>query len=63
MSEWSYGFTDDERDRLKGAEIVILVLGHTLQGQLEPGGRPAIMQAGPDGEAAVRSMTRIADDY
>ena len=36
LPEWPFGFTADEQDRLKGAEIASLVLGHTLQGQLEP---------------------------
>jgi tetratricopeptide (TPR) repeat protein len=59
LSEWPFGFTADERDRLKGAEIVSVVIGHTLQGQLEPGLQPAIMQIGPDGTAAFRSMTQM----
>jgi hypothetical protein len=59
MSEWPFGFTADERDRLKGAEIASLVLGHVLQGQLEPGGLPAVMQIGPGGAAAFRSTTQM----
>ena len=46
LPEWPFGFTGDEHDRLKGAEIASLVLGHTLQGQLEPGRQPAILQIG-----------------
>ena len=37
MPEWPFGFTADESDQVKGAEIASLVLGHALQGQLEPG--------------------------
>ena len=59
MSEWPFGFTGDERDRLKGAEIAPLVLGHVLHGKLQPGGLPAVMQIGPDGTAAFRSATRM----
>ncbi len=59
LPEWPFGFTADERDRLKGAEIASLVLGHTLQGQLEPGRQPAILQIGQDGKAGFRSMTRM----
>ena len=40
-------------------EIAALVLGHTLQGQLEPGLQPAILQVGSDGKAAFRSTTRL----
>ena len=46
LPEWPFGFTADENDRLKGEEIASLVLGHTLKGQLEPDGQPAIMQIG-----------------
>ena len=46
LPEWPFGFTADEHDRLKGAEIASLVLGHTLQGQLEPDRQPAILQIG-----------------
>ena len=59
MPEWPFGFTADERDQLKGAEIASLVLGHTLQGQLEPGLEPAFLQIGSDGKAAFRSTTRL----
>ena len=37
LPEWPFGFRGNERDRLKGEEIALLVLGHTLQGQIEPG--------------------------
>jgi TolB-like protein/tetratricopeptide (TPR) repeat protein len=59
LPEWPFGFTGDERDRLNGAEIASLVLGHTLQGQLEPDGQPAILQIGRDGKAGFRTMTRM----
>ena len=35
------------------------MLGHTLQGQLEPNGQPAILQIGGDGRAAFRSTTQL----
>jgi len=59
LPEWPFGFTADEQDRLNGAEIASLVLGHTLQGQLEPDGQPAILQIGRDGKAGFRTMTRM----
>jgi adenylate cyclase len=59
LPEWPFGFTADEHDRLKGEEIVALIFGHTLQGQLEPGRQPAFMQIGSDGKAAFRSTTRL----
>ena len=59
LPQWPYGFTADDHDRLKGAEIASLVIGHTLQGQIEPGLQPAFMQIGSDGKAAFRSTTRL----
>ena len=59
LPEWPFGFTGDEKDRLKGAEIASLVMGSTLKGQLEPDGLPAIMQVGQDGTAGFRTMTRM----
>lgn len=59
LPEWPFGFTADQHDQLKGGEINSLVLGHTLQGQLEPGLQPAILQVGKDGKAAFRSTTRL----
>lgn len=59
LPEWPFGFTGDEQDRLNGVEIASLVLGHTLQGQLEPDGQPAILQIGRDGNAGFRTMTRM----
>jgi TolB-like protein/class 3 adenylate cyclase len=59
LPEWPYGFTADEHDRLKGSEIAPLVMGHTLKGQLEPNGLPAIMQIGEDGTAGFRTRTRM----
>ncbi|HEY7763366.1 MAG TPA: tetratricopeptide repeat protein, partial [Aestuariivirgaceae bacterium] len=58
LPEWPYGFTADERDRLTGEEIASLVLGHTLQGQIEPGS-PAIMQIDRLGNAAFRSVMQL----
>ena len=62
LPEWPYGFTADEHDRLKGAEIASLVIGHTLQGQIEPGLQPAFLQIGSDGKAAFRSTTRLVTE-
>ena len=59
LPEWPFGFTGDEKDRLKGAEIASLVIGKTLKGKLEPDGLPAIMQIGQDGTAGFRTMTRM----
>lgn len=59
LPEWPFGFTADERDRLKGEEIATLVLGQTLQGQIEPDRRPAMMQIGPDGAAGFRTPSRM----
>jgi tetratricopeptide (TPR) repeat protein len=59
MPEWPFGFTADERNRLKGGEITRLVLGHTLQGDLEPDHQPAILQVSRDGKAGFRTMTRM----
>ena len=59
LPEWPFGFIADENDRLTGAEITALVMGHTLKGQLEPGDKPAIMHLGQDGTAGFRTMTRM----
>ncbi|RVB77447.1 MULTISPECIES: tetratricopeptide repeat protein [unclassified Mesorhizobium] len=59
LPEWPFNFTADEQNRLNGAEIASLVLGHTLQGQLEPDRQPAIMQVAQDGTAGFRTMTRM----
>jgi len=59
MPEWPYGFTANEHDRLQASEIAPLVIGHTLQGQIEPGRQPAIMQIAGDGTAAFRSATQL----
>ncbi len=59
LPEWPFGFTADEKDRLKGAEIASLIMGKTLKGQLEPDGLPAIMQIGQDGATGFRTMTRM----
>ena len=58
LPEWPYSFTANERDRLTGEEIASLVLGHTLQGQIEPGS-PAIMQIDRLGNAAFRSVRQL----
>ena len=72
LPEWPFGFTADEQDRLNGAEIASLVLGHTLQGQLEPDGQPAIMQIGrrwhsrlphDDTNAHLEKSTSITTSY
>lgn len=62
LPEWPFGFTGDEHNRLKGEEIASLVLGHTLQGQLEPGLQPAFLQIESDGKAAFRSTTRLVTE-
>jgi adenylate cyclase len=54
LPEWPYSFSADEHDRLNGDAIARLVLGHTLQGRVEPGS-PALMQIGQDGKAAFRT--------
>jgi adenylate cyclase len=59
VPEWPFGFNGDERDRLRGEDIASLVLGHTLQGQIEPDRRPAIMQIARDGRAGFRTNTRM----
>ncbi|NEJ02561.1 tetratricopeptide repeat protein [Rhizobium ruizarguesonis] len=59
LPEWPFGFTADEKDQVKGAALASLVFGHTLQGRLEPGGQPAILQIAEDGNAGFRSMTRM----
>ena len=58
LPEWPFGFSADERDRLKGDAIASLVLGHTLQGRIEPDS-PAMMQIGQDGKAAFRSARQF----
>jgi adenylate cyclase len=43
---------------LDGEAIAQLILGHTLQGHIEPG-FPTIMQIGPDGRTAYRSSRQF----
>lgn len=59
LPEWPFGITGAEKDRVNGVDLAGLVLGHTLQGELEPGGQPAILQIGLNGDAGFRSMTRM----
>jgi len=59
LPDWPTGFVGQERDELKGPEIRSLVLGHTLQGELEPDGQPALMQISQNGNAGFRSRTRL----
>ncbi|MGO4436557.1 adenylate/guanylate cyclase domain-containing protein [Rhizobium sp. RAF56] len=59
LPEWPFGFTADEKDRVKGEALASIVLGHTMQGQLEPGGQPAILQISQDGSAGFRSKSRM----
>jgi adenylate cyclase len=61
LPEWPFGFSADGRDALKGEEIARLVLGHTLQGRVEPGA-PAMMQIGEDGKAAFRSARQFTTE-
>ena len=58
LPEWPFSFSADEHDRLNGDAIARLVLGHTLQGRVEPGS-PALMQIGQDGKAAFRTSRHI----
>ena len=58
LPEWPYSFYADEQDRLNGDAIARLVLGHTLQGRVEPGS-PALMQIGQDGKAAFRTSAHF----
>jgi TolB-like protein/tetratricopeptide (TPR) repeat protein len=58
LPEWPFNFSADERDRLSGEAIARLVLGHTLQGRIEPG-LPAMMQVDEDGKAAFRTSRQI----
>ncbi|MER9740839.1 adenylate/guanylate cyclase domain-containing protein [Mesorhizobium sp. M0187] len=62
LPQWRFGFTPAEQDQLQGAEIASLVIGHTLQGQIEPGLQPAFLQIGSDGKAAFRSTTRLVTE-
>jgi TolB-like protein/class 3 adenylate cyclase/thioredoxin-like negative regulator of GroEL len=62
LPEWPFGFTADAQEQLKGEEIAALVVGHTLQGRLEPSSQPAILQIGEDGQAAFRSRTRLVTE-
>jgi adenylate cyclase len=63
IPEWPFGFSADERDRLKGEEIAGLVLGKQLQGKTEPRNGPAIMQIDADGRAAFRSATQMITEH
>ncbi len=58
LPEWPFNFSADERDRLNGEAIARLVLGHTLQGRIQPGS-PALMQIGRDGQAAFRTSRQF----
>jgi adenylate cyclase len=59
LPQWPFGFIGDERDQLDGEAIASLVLGHLLQGELEPDGQPALMQIAQNGKAGFRSRTRM----
>ena len=61
LPEWPFGFTGDGLYQLKGQEIASLVLGHTLQGWIEPGQQQAFMQIGKDGQAAFRSTRMFTE--
>jgi adenylate cyclase len=58
LPEWPFSFSADEHDRLDGEAIAQLVLGHTLQGRIEPG-FPTMMQIGQDGRTAYRSSRQF----
>ena len=56
--EWPFSFSADDHDRLNGEAIASVILGHTLQGRIEPG-LPAVMQIGQDGKAAFRTSRQF----
>jgi len=58
LPEWPFNFSADENDRLNDDAIARLVLGHTLQGRIEPG-VPTMMQIGQDGKTAFRSSSQF----
>ena len=58
LPEWPFSFSADEHDRLDGEAIAQLMLGHTLQGHIEPG-FPTMMQIGQDGRTAYRSSRQF----
>ena len=58
LPEWPFSFSADEHDRLDGEAIAQLILGHTLQGHIEPG-FPTLMQIGQDGRTAYRSSRQF----
>ena len=58
LPEWPFNFSADENDRLNGDGDCALVLGHTLQGRIEPG-MPTMMQIGQDGKTAFRSSRQF----
>jgi adenylate cyclase len=58
LPEWPFNFSADENDRLNGEAITRLVLGHTLQGRIEPG-LPTMMQIDQDGKTAFRSSIQF----
>ena len=58
LPEWPFSFSADEHDRLDGEAIAQLMLGHTLQGHIEPGFL-TMMQIGQDGRTAYRSSRQF----
>ena len=58
LPEWPFSFSADEHDRLDGEAIAQLVMGHTLQGHIEPG-FPTMMQISQDGRTAYRSSRQF----
>ncbi|HXV23257.1 MAG TPA: tetratricopeptide repeat protein [Alphaproteobacteria bacterium] len=58
IPEWPFAFQGDERDRLKGVDIVDLALGRTWRGRTGAG-EPALFQIGRDGKTAFRTPTQI----
>jgi adenylate cyclase len=55
LPEWPFGFQEKGRERLTGDEVRPLIFDHTLRGVMDPGMRPAIMQVGANGKAALRT--------
>ena len=59
LPEWPFGFSAPDHDQVNGTLLASLVLDHTLEGELEPGGQPAILQIEKSGRAGFRSVTRM----
>jgi adenylate cyclase len=58
LREWPYGYPDDTRQRLDGAQVSALTLGRTWRGQHQSG-EPFLIQISEDGTTAYRSPTSL----